>query len=213
MTRLTIVVAATGKNGIGRQSQLPWKLPREMAFFSRVTTSAPEGTMNAVVMGRATWESIPKKFRPLPKRLNIVISRNRQYELFPADAETPRAPVYLHSSLESVMERLAKPEFLEKPLHRSFLIGGAHIYRATLALPPTSDTFVDRILLTRVLSPEFEDCDVFFPDFLAENEAEGKHIQWKRASHEELREWAGFDVPEGVQEENGVRYEFQMWVR
>ncbi|KAI0363896.1 dihydrofolate reductase [Pilatotrama ljubarskyi] len=213
MTRLTIVVAATRSNGIGRQSQLPWRLPKEMAFFSRVTTGAPEGTMNAVVMGRTTWESIPKKFRPLPKRLNIVISRNKHYELFPPDAETPSAPVYLHSSLDSAMERLGKPEFLEKPLHRSFLIGGAHIYRATLALPTTSDTFVDRILLTRVLSPAFEDCDVLFPDFLSGDEAEGGKSQWRRASHEELRQWAGFDVPEGIQEENGVQYEFQMWVR
>lgn len=53
-----------------------------MSFFRQITSAAPEGSMNAVVMGRATWESIPKKFRPLPKRLNIVISRNTQYELY-----------------------------------------------------------------------------------------------------------------------------------
>ncbi|KAI8995670.1 dihydrofolate reductase [Trametes punicea] len=213
MPRLTIIVAATRNNGIGRSSQLPWRLPKEMAFFKHVTTAAPEGTMNAVVMGRATWESIPKKFRPLPHRLNIVISRNKNYELMPADAETPSAPVYLHSSIESATERLSKPEFLDKPLHRSFVIGGAYLYNATLALPPSSDTFVDRILLTRVLSPAFEDCDVFFPDFTSSEETEGNSLRWRRASHGELREWAGFDVPEGIQNENGVQYEFQMWIR
>ncbi|KAH9898355.1 dihydrofolate reductase [Cubamyces lactineus] len=213
MPRLTIVVAATRNNGIGRNSQLPWRLSKEMAFFKKLTTTSPEGTMNAVIMGRATWESISKKFRPLPQRINVVISRNKQYERMPADAGTPSAPAYLHSSIESAAERLAEPRFLEKPLHRSFVIGGAHIYDATLALPPTSDTFVDRILLTRILSPAFEDCDVFFPDFLADSATEGGKKSWKRASFEGLMEWAGFDVPEGIQEENGVQYEFQMWVR
>lgn len=131
----------------------------------------------------------------------------------PPDAETPKAPVYLHSSVDAAAERLAQPVFLEKPLYRSFVIGGAHIYRATLSLPPSSGSFVDRILLTRVLEPAFDDCDVFFPDFLATDSADGQQDKWRRASHEEFKEWAGFDVPEGVQEENGVQYEFQMWVR
>ncbi|OJT04684.1 Dihydrofolate reductase [Trametes pubescens] len=213
MTRLTIVVAATRNNGIGRAATLPWKLPKEMSFFRQVTTGAPEGSMNAVVMGRATWESIPRKFRPLPKRLNIVISRNRQYELMPPDAETAQAFTHLHPSVDSAAEQLSQPQNTEKPLYRSFVVGGAHIYRATLALPASSETFVDRILLTRVLSPAFADCDVFFPDFLAESSTEVGQNGWKRASHEEFKEWAGFDVPEGVQEENGVQYEFQMWVR
>jgi len=74
MSRLTLIVAATKANGIGQDSRLPWHLPREMAYFARVTSAAPEGYMNAVIMGRNTWESIPRKFRPLPKRMNIVIS-------------------------------------------------------------------------------------------------------------------------------------------
>lgn len=81
MSRLTIIVAATKSNGIGQNSRLPWRLPKEMAYFAHVTSNAPEGKSNAVVMGRKTWESIPKKFRPLPKRTNIVISRNKDYPL------------------------------------------------------------------------------------------------------------------------------------
>lgn len=80
MSRLTIIVAATVHNGVGQNARLPWRLPQEMAYFARVTSNAPEGTVNAVVMGRNTWESIPSKFRPLPKRLNLVISRNQNYE-------------------------------------------------------------------------------------------------------------------------------------
>jgi dihydrofolate reductase len=48
-----------------------------MAFFKKVTSEAPEGAaQNAVIMGRKTWESIPAKFRPLPGRLNVVLTRS-----------------------------------------------------------------------------------------------------------------------------------------
>lgn len=79
MTSLTLIVAATLTNGIGQGSRLPWRLPQEMAYFARVTTAAPEGSANAVIMGRNTWESIPPKFRPLKQRKNIVISSNADY--------------------------------------------------------------------------------------------------------------------------------------
>jgi len=213
MTRLTIIVAATLTNGIGQNSRLPWRLSKEMAYFARITSNAPEGSANAVVMGRNTWESIPKKFRPLPKRVNVVISSNKQYELMPPDVATPAAPVFLHSSLDTALARLAHSEWLETPIHRSFIIGGASLYRDTLSLPPTSESFVDRILLTRILSPAFEQCDVYMPDFQTPEEVANDSSHWRRSTHAELQEWAGFDVPEGIQEENGVKYEFQMWTR
>ncbi|KAI0936394.1 hypothetical protein AcW1_000647 [Taiwanofungus camphoratus] len=213
MSRLTIIVAATLTNGIGQDSRLPWRLAREIAYFARITSNAPEGSMNAVLMGRNTWESIPKKFRPLPKRINVVISSNKQYELMPSNAATPVAPIYLHSNLDSALERLSQPKWLEAPVHRSFIIGGASLYRETLSLPEFAHAFVDRILLTRIISPAFEQCDVYMPDFQALGNSENRSLQWRRASHEELQEWAGFEVPEGIQEENNVKYEFQMWTR
>jgi hypothetical protein len=80
MFPLTIIVAATKTNGIGQNARLPWRIPKEIAYFSRVTSNAPEGYSNVVIMGRNTWESIPKKFRPLPNRVNIVVSRDKTYE-------------------------------------------------------------------------------------------------------------------------------------
>jgi len=218
MSRLTLIVAATKANGIGQDSRLPWHLPREMAYFARVTSAAPEGYMNAVIMGRNTWESIPRKFRPLPKRMNIVISRNENYKLLPSDT-VPVAPAYLHSNLESALARISTPDFIDKPIHRPFIIGGALLYCDALALPlstqhSSSSIFVDRILLTRIISPTFEECDKFMLDFSGETtEIDGKKIEWRRATHEELRAWVEFQVPEGVQEENGVQYEYQMWIR
>jgi dihydrofolate reductase len=88
------------------------------------------------------------------------------------------------------------------------------LYSATLALPPSAEAaFVDRILLTRIISPLFEQCDVYIPNFLENAIIDGEEVNWQRASHSDLQAWAGFVVPEGVQQENGVEYEFQMWVR
>jgi dihydrofolate reductase len=81
-----------------------------------------------------------------------------------------------------------------------FVIGGASIYTQALAHPATT-----RILLTRILEPAYEECDVFFPELKAD--------QWTQAEHEELEKWIGFEVSKGVQEEKGTKYEFQMWIK
>ena len=81
MSRLTIIIAATKANGIGVNNNLPWRIPKEMKYFAQVTSNAADGQQNAVIMGRKTWESIPKKNRPLSNRFNIVLSRNPNYDL------------------------------------------------------------------------------------------------------------------------------------
>lgn len=73
--KLSLVVAMCNSNrGIGVNGTIPWRLPKDMKHFANVTsyTSDPN-KMNAVVMGRLTWLSIPKNFRPLPNRLNVFI--------------------------------------------------------------------------------------------------------------------------------------------
>ncbi|WFD32695.1 dihydrofolate reductase [Malassezia sp. CBS 17886] len=113
--RLTIVVAASARNGIGAKGALPWRLPKDMAYFRAVTcaaadVSADDDAMrragwtrsaapvkNAVIMGRNTWESIPARFRPLAGRINVVVSSTMQTEelgLYVASerADARRAP-------------------------------------------------------------------------------------------------------------------------
>lgn len=69
MSSFTLIVAATEEYGIGMLSTLPWRIPKDMAFFKHVTTHIPADSLtdpdakNAVIMGRVTWESIPPKFR------------------------------------------------------------------------------------------------------------------------------------------------------
>jgi dihydrofolate reductase/thymidylate synthase len=91
-----IVVAVTRSWGIGKDGSMPWKLSGDMAYFKALTSrTADPAKRNAVIMGRKTWESIPERHRPLPGRLNIVLSRSAP----PADenaasggAAAPAAP-------------------------------------------------------------------------------------------------------------------------
>ncbi|KAK0646150.1 dihydrofolate reductase-like domain-containing protein [Cercophora newfieldiana] len=204
---LTLILAATRDMGIGLNGTLPWTgLKREMAYFARVTKrvppSLPPTTLNAIIMGRKTWDSIPARFRPLKGRLNVVISRSvTAAPSYPRDAN---AEPVMASSLEQALAFLREQQTQTQPLGRVFVIGGAQIYGAALGLRETR-----RILLTRVVS-DFE-CDVRFPLQLEEG-TEG----WKRAEQGEFEGWVGEKVEEGEegeQEENGTRYEFQMWER
>ncbi|KAF8516384.1 dihydrofolate reductase-like domain-containing protein [Gautieria morchelliformis] len=204
MVSLTLIVAATCTNGIGQGSHLPWRLPSEMAYFARVTKAAPSEHVNAVIMGRKTWESIPKSRRPLVDRVNVIITSNPKHDL--GQSQSP-SPSLVERSLEVALSRLSDLPTSTR-INRRFVIGGASVYRETLALKPLTPALpvVDRILLTRVLSPAFDDCDVFFPEFRSIS-------GWNQASHEALEAWVGFEVARGVQTENGVEYEFQMWIR
>lgn len=99
LPRFSIIVASTLDNGIGCNGKLPWRIKRDMEWFKYLTThhisiSNPNESdsnkiflddtssqnENVVIMGRKTWESIPSKFRPLPKRTNVVLSRNEAYQ-------------------------------------------------------------------------------------------------------------------------------------
>ncbi|EQB54068.1 dihydrofolate reductase [Colletotrichum gloeosporioides Cg-14] len=204
---LTLIVAATRNMGIGAKGGLPWTgLKKEMAYFARVTkrlpAQAPSGAKNAVIMGRKTWDSIPPRFRPLKGRLNIVISRS--HPPFDSSAATPadydKEPVKVGSLEQALAFVRSRPD--AEVSSKVFVIGGAQIYGAALELPEAN-----RVLLTRVLG-DFE-CDAFFPLKLGggEDSAEG----WARREKRELDEWVGEEVEGGEIEENGTRYEFQMW--
>ena len=141
-------------------------------------------------MGRKTWESIPPRFRPLKDRTNVVVSREFKPESAPG------------SVIVNSIDQAIKSED-EYGQGKAFVIGGAQIYKEALRKQQTK-----RILLTRVLTA-FE-CDTFFPIRLNED---GKAEGWERKSKEELDRWAGETVPEGVQEEEGTKYVFEMWER
>ena len=128
-----IVIAAVAENGvIGRGNSLPWHLPEDLAHFRTVTMGHP------VVMGRRTHEAIG---RTLDGRLNIVLSRDPDYR--------PRPGCRQAGSLREALTLCAGAA-------RVFLIGGAELFRAGLAL-------ADTLILTRIHAEV--DGDVFFPDY------------------------------------------------
>ena len=132
------IIAAIGANrGIGKDNDLLWHLPDDMAFFKNTTRE------KVVIMGRKNWESIPHKFRPLPNRVNIVISRNADYEASEAIVVTS-----LHDAIKAAAE-ISEDEV--------FVIGGGMIYQSALDM-----NLVDDMYITHVdASPE---ADVFFPE-------------------------------------------------
>lgn len=135
---LKMIVAVGQNNEIGADGQLLWHLPDDMLWFKQHTTGAD------VIMGRKTYESFPPKFRPLPNRTNIVVTRN-------AGFEAPES-VKVFNSLEDAFDFASKCTETEK-----FIIGGAEIYKQ--ALPQTKE-----IYLTKVHA-SFPTADTFFPDF------------------------------------------------
>lgn len=125
-----------------------------MKYFKQLTTEPPTaGRQNAVVMGRSTWESIPEKFRPLPGRINCVLSRNPNYRV--SDG------VYLASSLKEASETLEQvPE-----VGRIFVIGGGEIYQQAL-----EDGLCSKVYYTEVDNlPEGTKFDTFFPELPGED--------------------------------------------
>ena len=129
------LVAAVARGGvIGRDSGIPWRLPEDMQRFRALTMGHP------VVMGRRTWESLPDRFRPLPGRGNVVVTRNPHWSAPGAD----RA-----ASIQDAL-RLLEGEATV------FVIGGGEIYAA--AFP-----FADELLLTEI-DAEIEG-DTHFPDW------------------------------------------------
>lgn len=158
--------------------------------------------MNAVVMGRKTWDSIPPRFRPLKGRLNVVISRSfaaLPEEEVPGSPETE--PVRASSLEQAVTYLRGRPA---GTLGRVFVIGGGQIYDAALETKEAK-----RVLLTKIMSA-FE-CDTSFP--LALSDEGESDPRWVKRSKEELDGWTVETVPEGVQVENNTEYEFQMWER
>ena len=136
MPEIVIIAAVARNRVIGKDNKLLWNIPEDMAHFKALTSG------HTVIMGRKTWESLPPRFRPLPGRRNIVISRQKDYA-------APGAEVA--DSLENALK-------LASTATTIFVIGGGQIYRQAMPL-------ADRLEITEVdLEPEG---DAWFPEIAA----------------------------------------------
>ena len=132
--KLHLILARAANGVIGKNGALPWHLPEDMAHFRRTTLGCP------VIMGRKTWDSLPPRFRPLPGRLNIVVTRQPHWQ---ADGAL---------AAHSLQEACA----LCPVVSNAWVIGGAEIYAQALALADTA--------VVTEIDADFEG-DAFAPKF------------------------------------------------
>ncbi len=131
------LIAAVARNGaIGRDNALLWHEPADQRHFRQTTQGL------AVLMGRKTWDSLPERFRPLPGRRNVVLSRNPAWQASGAE---------VHAGLQAALQELAGAVAA-----RVFVIGGAELYAQALPL-------ADELVLTEI-DADLEG-DSFFPAF------------------------------------------------
>ncbi|MCU1531601.1 MAG: dihydrofolate reductase [Arthrobacter sp.] len=118
-TGLGLVWAQTSTGVIGKDGGMPWHLPEDMLHFTRLTTGHP------VIMGRKTWESFPDRYRPLPGRTNIVITRQEGW------GETPAAEGAI--AVRSLDDALLESQFA--PGHETvWILGGGEIFTQSMDL-------------------------------------------------------------------------------
>lgn len=178
--RLGMIWAQAADGAIGRDGVMPWHLPEDLAHFKRTTLGAP------VIMGRRTWESLPERFRPLPWRENLVISRDGGYD-------APGASVL--TSLEAALQRVqfvADAPQGDPASSRdassactAWIMGGGELYRS--AMP-----FATQLVVTRI-EVQVPDADTFAPEIGPE--------------------WTLADPGTPQTAATGLGYRFERWVR
>lgn len=160
----SIISAVDANRGIGIGNKLPWSLKGDLDHFREITVGQFDADrVNAVIMGRTTWDSLPARFRPLPKRLNIVLTRD------PAGF-SPVPNVLVAKSLDEALQ-LAE----QHGSGEMFVIGGASVYAQAIQHPACWKLYLTEIQQTFP-------CDAFFPDIPP---------VFREISRSEVREEAG----------------------
>ena len=150
MIPVHIIVAIDSKSGIGKGGGLPWHLTGDLKHFREITckTHSPK-KKNIVLMGRKTWDSIPKEYRPLNERINIVLTHNKYLDV-------PEG-VLKAENFDQVLT-MTKSERLKNIIETVFVIGGQQVYEEALKYPECQKIYVTQI-------HQAFGCDVFFRDF------------------------------------------------
>ena len=165
---VSIIVAVSENGVIGKDNDLVWNLPTDMNFFKSKTEH------HHVIMGRKNWDSIPQKWRPLPNRTNIVVSRQMDLKLEGAKVV---------NSIETALDTANQANDSE-----TFIIGGGEIYRQAMK-------YVDKIYYTEVKATL--EGDTWFPELSG---AEWQEVRREVHPADEKNEYA-FDFVEYLRKE------------
>jgi dihydrofolate reductase len=136
--KVSLIVAMDSNRGIGKNNDLMWHLPADMNFFKEKTKN------QIVVMGRKNYDSIPEKYRPLPNRLNVILTRNKDFK---ADN------CLVFNTFDDCLTH-----FEQENERKVFIIGGGEIYKMAL-----DSNFLNEMFITYV--DGVFDADTFFPEF------------------------------------------------
>lgn len=156
--KISMIAAVAANKVIGKDNDLVWSLPDDMKFFMTKTSG------HNIILGRKNYESLPKKYRPLPNRVNIIMTRNSDYKA--------EGAVIVSSLPEAI--NIAE----ENGEEEVFIIGGGEIYKLGLEV-------ADTMYITEIKS-EF-DGDAFFPEYdanLWQEVARVPHAKDERHNHE-----------------------------
>lgn len=164
MTKTALIVAMDQGRGIGKNNDLMWNLPNDMKFFKETTRN------HIVVMGRKNYESIPEKYRPLPERLNCVITHNTEFK-------APGCMVF-----QSLMDCV---KHFSDDARKLFIIGGGEIYKLafqSLSLDELYITEVAHRFNADTFLVEFDETD-WKKDLICDQEPDARHAYGFKIYH------------------------------
>jgi dihydrofolate reductase len=155
---ISLIAAISQNNVIGKNNDLPWHLPDDMKYFMQTTKG------HHVIMGRKNYDSIPEKFRPLPNRINIVVTRQQELQ-------APQCLIV--NAIEKGLELAQQHGEAE-----AFIIGGSEIYHQGFAM-------ANRLYLTEIHATI--EGDTYFPEF---NKNHWKEVSRKHHSTDERHKYS-----------------------
>ncbi|CEG36173.1 thymidylate synthase [Plasmopara halstedii] len=178
-----VVAALESTGGIGFLGKIPWHLPSDLKFFRTLTTASLDSSIqHAVIMGRKTWESLPDKVRPMPKRYNVILTRDTSYRQKQQIPDTVGIAATFQDALKLVQQQGDKVD-------QVFVVGGEALYAEALSYSGCS-----KVYFTRVKGQM--ECDAFFPleqlkqnfqvtkesEIMEENGMQFQFVEWVRKS-------------------------------
>ena len=149
---MKLIVAFCKNGGIGFKNKLPWYLLADMKKFKKLTIGNGN---NAVIMGKNTWESLPENFRPLPKRVNIVLTSKAKIYKNEYNNKFDNVNTVFLNSIEAAQDYCKKYTYDDV-----WVIGGSKLYK----------TVLDKMLVSNIYATKIENefkCDTFFPEIPA----------------------------------------------
>lgn len=153
--KINLIVCTDNQYGIGKKNSLPWHYSKDLEHFKYYTSSKNKEQINILIMGNNTYNSIPKKLRPLKNRLNIILTKDTSLLSDTKDINILTTNILYFNNIINILEFL---ENNKKYIDTVWIGGGNEVYKQFLELK-----IINHIYLTYIPYNSF-DCDVFFPD-------------------------------------------------